>query len=219
MLNLSNALQEQLEDVSDDALMQYMSSISKWLKGYTEEEALTLLSIIKKEPALLRSLQSQVKQEMGSTIKCYRTITFSNKKIKVRKALLGPNPKQGSTYKLESYKKRAMFSWTTDREFAFNWQTPDKMKLSWIMSKERYIFEALIPYNMVVFAMDMWGKWNEWLHVLKKRGMHGGSKKHSKRYKGIKDMLDTFNRQHEVIVWHKMPIQAKLIDKYITSDD
>jgi len=112
---------------------------------------------------------------------CFRALSF-NSVAEMRKEI-GGNLKKNERYKMASYSGRAVFSWSTDKHFV------DK---EW-GSAHYIIMRAIIPFDQILFATDLYSNWED------------GAVEHDDRFIGI---IHRIRYQHEVIVWHKNPIDA-----------
>ena len=185
------------KDIADySALSKYLYAVSEWINGYTAKEQGIKIIEAYKQSNIANVVQNEQQQRYGQHRLCYRTIKFNNDTD--MELHFDINAKIGNKYMLESYQGKAVFSWTTNENFAQEegWDAPPFVTV-----------EANIPTDMVLFAapdiiID---------DIIAIRAQPHLSRTEVIYFQNFLDAFEFFEQQREIIVWHQRPIEAVVI--------
>ncbi len=185
--------------VDNDLFTNFMYNIGQWMSGETSANRSDKLLNLYQKPEIQQAVQTELHDlyDGTNTIKVYRAIDMWQEEFE-KSQFNTANLTTDEIYNLKSYKRRLLFSWTTNYDFAKNW----------LQKEYNLLFEIeTLPLDMIVFASDMFNAdWENSAELLRKKYLA-----HTASEGSPVNLLSGFEYQHEVIVWHKKPLAAKLV--------
>ena len=185
----------EINGIDENDIEIYIHNVAQWLTGLNSKSIQeNIIKLYSNNNQIRELIQNYFKNRFGTEMTCYRGLHFMYDDNSWTECF-GHNPHQGQIYNFVSTSARLLSSWSTSKGFVGDWVSRPQ--------RTYFIFEATIPYDMVVYFNDMWTK-EDALNMFTRDN-------HLSNVYNFASYIDSFEFQHEVTVWHKKPLQAKLI--------
>jgi len=200
---------DRLRNVNKSSLHRYIKSVTKWLFGGNAiKDGQNLINIVQQDTDLWEQLSYLFYDyNMSARINVYRSISLTQEEIDNEFPEF-KNLQQGQTCTLESHKGRAVFSWTTEKEFAQRWHPQEATQF--VFQVNNLDMSDYVLYINDVFA-EPYVSNMDFLHDL----LYVEEPKAYAVGQDVDEFFDAivyYKDQYEVIVWHQMPLKATLIE-------